>query len=328
MSFDTANSRKTTGSEPSQVLASFVGLDTAYFLAQTRDRVKARLLHLLFSERIENVYEVVTAREGPYKRDITLLRELFSFLQETGDTPFLAQVHLMGTHGAQYRPRNRVFSHGKEQTEPYMVDFYDDSILDFDRYAQDVIAALRDQDKLDDTLIVIYSDHGQVYKTDERIPLIIRLPREERRGRVSVNVQAIDIAPTILDYMRVRIPDWMEGRSLFASALSPLEPMISTGPAGSAVYSEEGLLKIDTTRAGPPFYSLGSLRFTICHQSFSLDLKRNVLGMSRIPGHTSPCDEDSIPAVGEMETRMLSHLRSNGYEISPERPPATVQVLD
>ncbi len=83
---------------------------------------------------------------------------------------------------------------------------------------------------LDDNTIVIWaSDHGSflgahglkgkwlMYEESIRIPLIIRDPRRHsvRRGRrVDQMALNIDLAPTMLDFAGVSIPDHMQGKSL------------------------------------------------------------------------------------------------------------------
>jgi arylsulfatase A-like enzyme len=90
---------------------------------------------------------------------------------------------------------------------------------------------LRRNGRLDDTLIVFTSDHGDYlgdhwlgekelfHDTVARVPLIIYDPctqADARRGSVDTSlVESIDILPTILDSLDITIPDHIvEGRSL------------------------------------------------------------------------------------------------------------------
>jgi arylsulfatase A-like enzyme len=69
---------------------------------------------------------------------------------------------------------------------------------------------------------VINSDHASQWKITERVPLMIRFPKSAVKGRVAANVQLADVAPTMLSYLGVRIPTWMDGQSLLpATAPSP-----------------------------------------------------------------------------------------------------------
>ncbi|MFQ5929142.1 MAG: sulfatase [Acidobacteriota bacterium] len=79
----------------------------------------------------------------------------------------------------------------------------------------------------EDTLIIYTSDNGYflgehgwydkrfMYEPSLRIPLLIRYPRLGVAGKVEERmVLNIDLAPTILDFAHVPIPDAMQGRSL------------------------------------------------------------------------------------------------------------------
>ena len=100
-----------------------------------------------------------------------------------------------------------------------MTDFYDDSILTFDHYLGEVLNALEQTGKINNTILVIYSDHPMRYNARHRVPLVIHFPNDEFAGRIETNVQNLDIAPTILDYLGVNQPTWMVGKSLLGDDL-------------------------------------------------------------------------------------------------------------
>jgi len=92
-----------------------------------------------------------------------------------------------------------------------------------------IISALRRLGLDDNTIIIWASDHGSflgahglrgkwlMYEESIRIPLIIRDPRQGAGGRRrSVEQMAlnIDLAPTMLDFAGVPIPEQMQGKSL------------------------------------------------------------------------------------------------------------------
>ena len=179
-SFDSANFRDQAEFQIWEPLAGVLGLETSYFLAQVRDRVTSRLLHLFYLQPMEDVYAEVVKPRRIYQRDSKLLAELSSFLDST-PLPFFAHVHLMGSHGERFRPVDPFFSLGKVQSEAWMTDFYDDAIRDFDRYTKEIYNWLKARNLLDETLIVIHSDHSRRdRRTDLRIPLLIRFPGGNR----------------------------------------------------------------------------------------------------------------------------------------------------
>jgi arylsulfatase len=90
------------------------------------------------------------------------------------------------------------------------------------------IAAFLDEHSLwEDTLLIVASDHGDMagdynmmekgnfYEEVIRVPLIVVPPRATHAGgRVGGLVELADIAPTILDYAGLAIPEQMPARSL------------------------------------------------------------------------------------------------------------------
>jgi len=103
---------------------------------------------------------------------------------------------------------------------------YDASI----NYADDVLRAfwgsLEKLQLLDNTIIVVTSDHGeeflehgkmthgQIYQECLRVPLIILTPQDVGRRRIADIVRSIDLAPTIFDLTGVVAPARMTGVSL------------------------------------------------------------------------------------------------------------------
>ena len=57
-------------------------------------------------------------------------------------------------------------------------------------------------------------DGTLLYQPMVHIPLIIRMPRQQEGRVLAVNAEQIDIAPTLLDVLGLKIPPWMEGESL------------------------------------------------------------------------------------------------------------------
>ncbi len=93
-----------------------------------------------------------------------------------------------------------------------------------------ILSTLGDKGLLDQTMVILTSDHGYfygehglsaerrlAYEENIRIPLLMRNPQRIRPGtRISQFALSIDIAPTMLDAARVRPPIRTHGRSLSA----------------------------------------------------------------------------------------------------------------
>jgi arylsulfatase A-like enzyme len=98
-----------------------------------------------------------------------------------------------------------------------------------------LIDGFRSLGLLDETLLIITSDHGEsmdahaqeywdhgrtVFEETVHIPLIMRFPRAWRGGaRIGHLIANIDVAPTLLDLLGLSLPSGVEGRS-FAPLLT------------------------------------------------------------------------------------------------------------
>ncbi len=111
---------------------------------------------------------------------------------------------------------------------------YDGGIAYADARLGSIIAAMRDLDLLEDTLIAVTADHGEalgehgllghkcdLYEPLVHVPLVVRYPDAFAPGsRAGMLVQTLDLAPTILDLAGVDRPDApyvMQGRSLLGT---------------------------------------------------------------------------------------------------------------
>jgi arylsulfatase A-like enzyme len=81
---------------------------------------------------------------------------------------------------------------------------------------------------LERSIVVIVGDHGEsfgehynlghgngAYEPENRIPLIIRLPGQNKGQRISQTVHLVDVMPTILKEMKLVQPVGLEGNSLW-----------------------------------------------------------------------------------------------------------------
>ncbi|MBX7256762.1 MAG: sulfatase-like hydrolase/transferase [Candidatus Hydrogenedentes bacterium] len=103
-------------------------------------------------------------------------------------------------------------------------------ISEVDACVGKVLDTLRATGQWENTLVVFMSDHGEYlgdhYLLDKghfydgamRVPLIVRDPSQQAdsmRGRVLDGFcESIDVAPTILDYLGIPVPDRFQGKSL------------------------------------------------------------------------------------------------------------------
>lgn len=106
---------------------------------------------------------------------------------------------------------------------------YDARVRQADEQIADAVDELARHGRLDDTVVIVVSDHGEelgehggwlhdqsVYEELVRAPLIVRLPDGSHAGtRIPSVVSLLDIAPTIADLTNTPVPpSSFEGRSL------------------------------------------------------------------------------------------------------------------
>lgn len=116
---------------------------------------------------------------------------------------------------------------------PGISALYDGGVREFDDWLGEHIAVLEESGTLDDTLILILSDHGEellerghvghascnlsgtLYEESLKTPLIIRYPKRLPGGNViESQVSHIDLMPTILELLGVKTSTPTEGASL------------------------------------------------------------------------------------------------------------------
>jgi len=145
--------------------------------------------------------------------------EAIGWLRSPPKPKFFAWVHLYDPH-APYTP-----------PEPYASRYagrlYDGEVAWCDELVGRIVTALRDAGTLDNTLVILTSDHGEalgehgedvhgyfVYEATLRVPLIVRGPGVAPGTRLGTLTRTIDLFPTVLDLMGVRADQPSSGRSL------------------------------------------------------------------------------------------------------------------
>lgn len=100
------------------------------------------------------------------------------------------------------------------------------TLLAVDELVDAVVNSLTETEQINNTLIIFTSDNGyhlgqfgqpfdkrQPYDTDIRVPLILRGPDINAKTTTHYPIALIDLAPTILDFAGIEIPNYMDGES-------------------------------------------------------------------------------------------------------------------
>lgn len=103
-----------------------------------------------------------------------------------------------------------------------LADYYE-AVGRLDQGVGKLLAALRESGKAEQTLVIFLSDNGipfpgaktTLYDPGVRLPLIIRAPGRQPAGLTNnAMVSWVDIAPTVLDWLGVKPPPRLSGRSV------------------------------------------------------------------------------------------------------------------
>lgn len=126
------------------------------------------------------------------------------------------------------------------QDTEFIISRYDAGIFYTDMFVGDLLSLLEDLGISGRTLIVLYSTHGEdlgehgyfghydLYDTEAKNALLVKFPNDEHGGSTfAPQVQGIDIAPTILDYLNIPPHHEAQGITLMPE-LSGQEPRSGT----------------------------------------------------------------------------------------------------
>jgi len=162
-----------------------------------------------------------------YEDDI-MLQPSKDWLEKHDDKPFIA-TYLGVTGHHDYRP---IFRYGRvKYSEDPALNNYQNEVRYLDFFVKNVINQYKELGLYDDTIFVIYGDHGEgfwdhdlnqhdntIYQEGVKVPLIIREPgRFQNEKRVQTLTDQVDILPTVLDLLGYKVEGGeYPGRSLLA----------------------------------------------------------------------------------------------------------------
>ncbi|MDD5308666.1 MAG: sulfatase-like hydrolase/transferase [Deltaproteobacteria bacterium] len=165
------------------------------------------------------------------------LKKIVQFLQRSSK-PSLVWIHPSQAHEPYVKRKS--FDFGDSDG-----DRYDSEVAYVDSQIGRLLNELRRLGKLDRTIVIVTSDHGEEFGEhggqfhgrhlfDEliHVPLIVRIPGVAH-ATIDRPVEMVDLAPTLLDLLRLDNGEWeADGRNLFDAAKQPQEE------GAAAVYSE------------------------------------------------------------------------------------------
>ncbi len=161
--------------------------------------------------------------EGFDQRANITTQKAINFLQTYSqkDRPFFLFVHYFDPHSPYIPPEPFNSRFASQKIQPTPIDkysaLYDGEVAFADHEIGNIIKTLERMGYIDDTLIIVTSDHGEglgqhgnlghtvnVYEELVRIPLLFYWPNHIPRGRIiNAPVELVDLMPTIFDLIGI-----------------------------------------------------------------------------------------------------------------------------
>jgi arylsulfatase A-like enzyme len=177
--------------------------------------------------RVERAVKRANPNAALAGTDNDIVDSAIEFVRVQGDDRWFLYVHLMDLHQYIYSPDTALFGNG-------YADLYDNSIRFEDGILARLVSHLSDTGKLEKTLVVIASDHGEafgerghegharfVYRETTDVPLVIAFPFVLEPGVVVESMtRNIDIWPTLLDLLGLPVLPDADGRSALPEILA------------------------------------------------------------------------------------------------------------
>ncbi|MBW2401389.1 MAG: sulfatase [Deltaproteobacteria bacterium] len=179
---------------------------------------------------------------GEKGTDQGVIETAAEFVRINGRKRWFLYLHLMDLHEYIYDAESALFG------STYS-DNYDNSIRWTDGWIETLLESLADLDALENTLIVIASDHGEaflergfegharrVYRESTEIPFLLVFPfRLDPGVVVEARTRNVDVWPTVLDLLGIEPPEGIDGRSLVPDILAGAAGRVPDGGGRTAI---------------------------------------------------------------------------------------------
>lgn len=260
-----------------------------------------------------------------------------AWLRDRGSAPFFLFLHTYDVHDRcpfqeVTKGRDAIPWDDLDDTaHARLLAYYDDLIAETDTRVGALLAEIDALGLRDNTIIVITSDHGELfnehgerghgckplYEPLIRVPLLIRYPaRLEPRAPGRAPVGLVDVAPTILNLLGLPQPDSMTGAPLPGfGAADTTRPVLAA--CDNDVVVRQGGLKLIATKDAPDRRKLFDLThdpgetdnlFTARHAEMD-----PLLGLAEQHWAESLAAEPKS-AAHELDAETRERLRALGYE--------------
>ena len=194
------------------------------------------------------------AQDRPHYRDFSSFVARFEDWIENSDDPRLYYIHIEIPHAPwKYLPSGKTYHSSEIDSRVIGFNLRDGGRtwvndewlvtqglqrhllqLGFaDKLLGEVIGRLETVGLYERSLVIVVADHGASFRAGENprlvsnvnlpdilpVPVIVKLPHQDRGVVSDRNVQTVDILPTIAEVLDVEVPWSVDGRSLFDTAI-------------------------------------------------------------------------------------------------------------
>jgi arylsulfatase A-like enzyme len=262
--------------------------------------------------------------------------EALDWIDHRGDRPWFAFLNYMEAHDPENTPAPFDTLFGPPSRELYwrdltiqpvpppeirarLVQGYDGAIAYLDAHVGGLLDTLKARGKLENTIVIISSDHGEefgehgrlghgisLYRTSVQVPLIVLAPRCENNGhREDSPVSLHDLPATAMELLQL-------GSQPFpGQSFAPLVCDPSAEPASQVVFS---VLRESARPGGPTLVTVAADSFRFISAGDSLDELYNVI--------RDPLEQANLARtpIGALEIPRLRPLADSIRNLPPGRP--------
>ncbi len=226
-----------------------IGYGIHFFLSGDHTRAYANL-ERFYGEDITTFKDGFSESGQQPTDDEMVLFHLKNSQYLQNDNPAFIYIHLMSLHyyGVKYEQHTRftpeypesvhsltrMIYRGTEQldslTTSKLTNTYDNRMVQTDDYIRRIFHVLEDQGILDDSIVIITSDHGEslgdgnlvghgneIHHAEINIPLIFFSKNKPAINQDIPYATLIDIAPSILGLIDMPVPSTWEGKDIFTT---------------------------------------------------------------------------------------------------------------
>src|SRR4051812_45721467 len=243
-----------------------------------------------------------------------------AWLDKVAGSRFFGWVHFYDAH-SPYNPPEPFKS--RYAGRPYVGE-----IAFVDSQVGRLLSYLDEHDLARNTVVVVMGDHGEslgehgesthgffVYQSTLHVPLLMRTPYDSMTGRrVSDTVRSVDILPTALELLGIRIADRLEGTSLVPLMTGAKKEL------GLAAYSEAIYPRFHFGWSDLRALTSGRYKYVAAPRPELYDLQQDPRESKNIYSERQALGDRMGQELAALETRMAANASAPtaAVEVDPE----------